>query len=529
MKTLKVLDVTLRDGGCVNNFNFGSTYMEKILLAQEQAGIDVIELGYIDSKDGSPVGRTKYCDEKVIYKNFLKDKKQGITYVAMFDYGRFNPANLEEKNEKTIDGFRCAFHKKDKNSIIDTGRAIISKGYDFYIQPMITLRYSDTELLELIEMVNKEIPDAAGFYIVDTFGEMFPNDMNRMLNLIDHNLLPSMTIGFHSHNNLQLSYTNAMTLLQFPTNRNLMLDSSIMGMGKGAGNLNTELLLGHLNTYYGKSYKIYPILEVIDKVINQLKSENYWGYSIEYYLSSINHCTPSYAKHFYDKHMLPIDQVSELLSLIGEEKKISFDQDYAEKLYLEYNESKVVDDKVVVKDIKKAVCGRNCLLIAPGKSIKNNVEKIIKCKKDNDAISFGLNPTIDIDYDFYMITRKDIYDSSLLTGKKVIVPSNISKGGRGNVNVLNYHNWITVEDKIYDSSSVILINLLKKCEIRKLLLAGFDGFSIDINENYYDPDLRYPVNAEQVSLRNKWYKTFFQELRKENMEIEFITSSKYED
>lgn len=118
---------------------------------------------------------------------------------------------------------------------------------------MITLRYSDAELLELIEIINKELPDAEGFYIVDSFGEMRPNDMSRVLNLVDHNLIPSMTLGFHSHNNLQMSYSNAIEMLKFPTNRDLMLDCSIMGMGKGAGNLNTELLLEHLNLYYGKT------------------------------------------------------------------------------------------------------------------------------------------------------------------------------------------------------------------------------------------------------------------------------------
>ena len=78
---------------------------------------------------------------------------------------------------------------------------------------MITLRYSDAELLEFIDLVNGELADASGFYIVDSFGEMRPNDMSRMLNLVDHNLTPSMTLGFHSHNNLQLSYSNAMTML----------------------------------------------------------------------------------------------------------------------------------------------------------------------------------------------------------------------------------------------------------------------------------------------------------------------------
>ena len=325
MNSLKVLDVTLRDGGCVNDFNFGQTYMEKILAAQEASGVDVIEMGYIDENKGSSSGRTQYINEKVIPQCILKHKKPGVTYVAMMDYGKFNVDNFGPRTEEGIDGIRCAFHKKNRLDVIPLGRKLIEKGYKFYIQPMITLRYSDAELLELINLVNKELPDASGFYIVDSFGEMRPNDMSRILNLVDHNLIPSMTLGFHSHNNLQLSYSNAMAMLQFPTTRDVMLDCSIMGMGKGAGNLNTELLLEHLNLFYGKEYKIAPLLEVIDKVINQLHDEFYWGYAPEYYLSSANHCTPSYASHFYNKHMLPIDQVGELLGMIAEEKKISFD------------------------------------------------------------------------------------------------------------------------------------------------------------------------------------------------------------
>lgn len=79
-------------------------------------------------------------------------------------------------------------------------------------------------------------------------------------------------------------------------------------------------------------------------VINQLHSEFYWGYAPEYYLSAANQCTPSYASHFYNKHMLPIDQVGEMLEMIAPEKKISFDKNYAEEVYRQYNESKSVDD-----------------------------------------------------------------------------------------------------------------------------------------------------------------------------------------
>lgn len=528
MKSLKVLDVTLRDGGCVNDFNFGQNYMDKILAAQEESGVDVIELGYIDENRGSASGRTQYINEKVIPQCILKHKKPGVVYVAMLDYGKFNTDNLGPRTKDGIDGIRCAFHKENRFDIISLGHKLIEKGYKFYIQPMTTLRYSDAELLELIALVNKELPNASGFYIVDSFGEMRPNDMSRMLNLVDHNLLPSMTLGFHSHNNLQLSYSNAMAMLQFPTTRDIMLDCSIMGMGKGAGNLNTELLLEHLNLLYGKNYKIEPLLEVIDKVILQLHDEFYWGYAPEYYLSSANHCTPSYASHFYNKHMLPIDQVGELLGMIDEEKKISFDKNYAEEIYRQYNERKAVDDASVIDELRREFAGKTIFLVAPGKSVGNAIDRIKDIALQDNVVTIGLNSTLNLSFDYLLTTRSDIYNQAVIEGKNIIVPSSVSKGGRGSVKILNYANWIEIDERTHDSSAVIALKLLQSCGVKDILLAGFDGFSVNINDNYYDPNMRHPVNAEQAERRNAYYRELIKRVSDKGINITFVTPSLYQ-
>ncbi|MCR5049633.1 MAG: aldolase catalytic domain-containing protein [Paludibacteraceae bacterium] len=527
MKQIRVLDVTLRDGGCVNNFNFGTTYMHQILSAQEMAGIDVIELGYIDANKGSESGRTQYCSEQVIPQAILQSKKSGVKYVAMIDYGKYPLESLQPRTETGIDGIRLAFHKKHVPYLVEAGKTIMEKGYELYIQPMITLRYTDAELLNLIHLVNDELSNAAGFYIVDSFGEMRPNDMSRILYMVDNNLIPSMLMGFHSHNNLQMSYSNAATMLQFPTNRDLMLDSSIMGMGKGAGNLNTELLLEHLNLYYGGQYKIAPLLEVMDKVINQLHSEFYWGYAPEYYLSSANHCTPSYASHFYNKHMLPIDQVRELLSMIDEEKKISFDKEYAENLYRQYNESKQVDDSTLKEEMSKSIGERQVLLVAPGKSVLENREIILRKMAEEDVVSFGLNMT-QLPVKYVVATRKDVFEQAVSDAYSVITTSAITKGIRGKVRILNYKSWIEVDEQTHDSSFVIIMNFLKACKVKRVCLAGLDGFSSNINDNYCEPILRRPVTEQQAEQRNAYYKNFIAKCRQEGMEVTFITPSKYE-
>lgn len=528
MKGLKVLDVTLRDGGCVNDFNFGNAYIEKILAAQEAAGIDVIELGYIDEKNGTENGRTQYIDEISISRSVLHEKKLGTTYVAMIDYGKYDIDKLNPKSDNSIDGIRIAFHKKNCKDIIPLARKIIEKGYQLYLQPMLTFRYSDTELLELIDLVNRELPDASAFYIVDSFGEMRPNDLNRILCLVDHNLTESIPIGFHSHNNLQMSFSNACAMLQFMTERCLILDSSIMGMGKGAGNLNTEIIVEYLNSYYNKNYVISPLLAVIDTVINQIHNEFYWGYAVEYYLSSINHCTPSYASYFYNKHMLPIDRVNELLSRITEDKKISFDKNYAEELYRQYNAAKEVDDTKVVERLKAEFNNKRVLLVAPGKSVLKAKNRIRELSDREDYISIGLNSTLDIDFDYILTTRVDIYTRLVSNGKSVIAPSSISQESADNVLLLNYSNWIEVDEKTHDSSSVMALKLLKNCDVKEVLLAGFDGFSVNINENYYDPNLRHPVSVEQQRRRNLYYRGLISHMRECGMNIRFITPSKYE-
>ena len=236
MKSISVLDVTLRDGGCVNDFNFQKNYIEMVIEGELNAGVDIIEVGYIDGEFGSEDNRTKFINEKVIKPYLIKEQRKQ-KYVAMIDLGKYNLENLEQRVENGIDGIRLAFHKKDWKDSIKAARKILDKNYEVFIQPMLTMRYSDEELLDLISAVNMELADASAFYIVDSFGEMRENDLYRKLNFINDNLIKSMPIGLHSHNNLQMSYSNAIYMLQLPMNRDAIIDSSIMGMGKGAGNV----------------------------------------------------------------------------------------------------------------------------------------------------------------------------------------------------------------------------------------------------------------------------------------------------
>lgn len=526
MKDIKVLDCTLRDGGCVNNFNFGTTYMKQILSGIEQSGAEIIECGYIDEKNGTKEGRTQYIDACVIEETLVKEKKAGKTYVAMIDFGKYDVSKLRYRTEKSIDGIRLAFHKKNAKDIISIGKMIIEKGYELYIQPMLVMRYNDEELLELVKSVNMELFATRAFYIVDSFGEMRENDLVRLTALLNDNLNHNIALGFHSHNNLQLSYSNAVSLLKYQIDRELIFDVSILGMGKGAGNLNAELFQEHLNLYHNKKYNIKPLLNIIDKVLNQIREEYHWGYSVEYYLSSINHCTPSYAGYFYEKHTLTIEELSTLLGMIAEEKKDSFDREYARRLYYGYMERNI-DDTDSIEKLREKFSGKKILVVAPGKSIEKQKDKIIQYIVDEDPVVISVNHVWNVTVEIIFCTKSNSYEAALKGRKEIVVTSNVRAMDYDSQYIVNYSNYNMFDGKETDISGIILINLLKALGIEQIVLAGFDGFSIDINSNYYNKLLQRPVNCTSMHERNNLLSQYIRYMKKK-INIKFLTESIYE-
>ena len=328
-RKIELVDVTLRDGGIVINFDYGMERMQRIKATLEASGVEYIETGYIDEKKGSPEGRTCFDNEVSIEKTLLSTgKKPGVTYFAMIDYGTFDVNKLQPRSEKGVDGIRLAFHKENWEASIEWGKIIMSKGYDLYIQPMVSMRYTDEEYKHLIQVCNIELAGAAGFYVVDSFGQMDNMALIHKLEIADQYVSMSMKLGFHAHNNRQMAYSNALAFVEFNSRHDMMLDASIMGMGKGAGNLCTELIEATLINE-GKSYNSNVIYDAISEYFADQQKKTPWGYSLDYYLSSLYSCTPSYIKIFTADDRVTTDVLVDLLKNMPDEKRAACDREFA--------------------------------------------------------------------------------------------------------------------------------------------------------------------------------------------------------
>ncbi len=340
-KSIKILDCTLRDGGYVNNWNFGFENIKFILDRLNNSRIDFIEVGFLtDEKTTKNQSLYENIDKinNVIPKNSDKEK-----FFAMISYGKFNPEKLPKYSGGSIRGIRFIFKKQNLNDALGDCKKIIDKGYKLFINPTFINQYNKTELIELVRKVNRLSP--YGFTIVDSTGGLKNTKLLEIFKLIDSNLNKKITICLHTHDNLMLSFKNAQTLIQADTIRPLVIDVSVSGIGRGAGNLKTEILIPYLNKNYNTNYDISCIQSIISKTIKNLSAKFYWGYSDATYLSGCNFCHPYYALYLLKKNGLPYEILNKILKSIPDAAKNTYDGNLIAQLLHKYTKNIKPDKK----------------------------------------------------------------------------------------------------------------------------------------------------------------------------------------
>lgn len=522
MNKVHVLDCTLRDGGYCNEWAFGFDNAKKIISGLVDANVEIIECGFITNCVDYNPDVTKFNTLDEIAK-VIPEKKSGKIFVAMMNYGEFCVEDLPPYDGSSIDGIRVAYHKRNRYEALKLCERIKAKGYLVFIQAMVSLSYTDEELLGMIQKVNELEPHS--FYIVDSFGMMKGKDLTRLFYMVEHNLKESIWIGFHSHNNLQLAYSNAQRLITVQTNRSLIIDSSIMGMGRGAGNLNTELFLGYLNENAGKNYDIKPLLTIVDKILTPFYERNYWGYSLPNYISATHNAHPNYAGYLDAKKTLTFEDMNEIFDMMDEDKKVSYDKAYIEELYLKYQEKDRVQE-AHLSDLKEKLAGKTVLMVAPGQSSVVERNKIVSVAQKQEVVTISINYDYDDTVtDFLFVSNLRRYrDLPSYKRSKSIVTSNIPA-----LDVylqVRYKDLLNTVETVQDNAGLMLAKLLIQIGVKRILIAGMDGYSVNQDENYADQRMNFYTEKKLAEKKNIGMISVLREL-KEYADIEFLTTPRY--
>ncbi|MCR5503288.1 MAG: aldolase catalytic domain-containing protein [Lachnospiraceae bacterium] len=521
MNDIRLLDCTLRDGGYINDWNFGYHVTRDIIRKQIEAGTDFVEVGFLRD--------CEYDRDRVLFNScseilpILPEQRGRTRFSAMALHNKYDIRKLEEYDGKSIDILRVTFHDYDIDEGLAFIREAIAKGYQVYCNPINIMGYSDDMILRLIEKVNRIRP--AAFSIVDTFGAMMKPDLLRIYSLIEHDLDPSVTIGIHLHENLALSFSLAQEFLNMKApRRNCVIDGSMLGMGRVPGNLCIELIMDYLNRNLGATYDVNPILDGIDDHIMAFKAIEPWGYSTAYALSAKYNLHRNYAEYLLGKGRLRAKQINQILASVDASKKTAYDEAYIEELYEGFQNNEV-DDKELVLKLKETFRDRDVLILAPGASIvreKEEIDSFIE-KKHPLIISANFVPE-DYPQDYVFCSNAMRYNAieEKLSRDTLLATSNLIPDCDAE-NVLNYADLCHDEKGKCDNCVIMLLKLLLKAGKKKVFIAGFDGYREDGGNYAASYMASQHTKGETENIRNRRY---LEDIRKQ-MEVTFLTESLY--
>ena len=295
-ESIRVIDATLRDGGIVNDFKFTDEFVKNLYATNIAAGVDYMEVGYKASKklfDQSKFGKWKFCDDDAIFKVIGDNSEKKIKLAVMADVGRCDfKEDIRPKSESAVDLIRVACYVHQIPGALEIIEDAKKKGYEVSCNIMAISTAQEGDIKVALDMIGQSPADC--IYIVDSYGSIFPEQMQRICALYkEYADKYNKQLGIHAHNNQQLAFANTIEACGDGVD---WLDATYNGMGRGAGNCFMENLLAFLKN---PKYKVYETLKFIEKYMLTLKKDGVvWGYDVPYLVTGYLNQHPRAAMAF---------------------------------------------------------------------------------------------------------------------------------------------------------------------------------------------------------------------------------------
>lgn len=277
----KILDCTLRDGGYYTNWDFDSQTVDSYIEAMNALPVDYLEVGYRNNPSREYLGKFGYTPVPVLkHLRTICTKK----LVVMLNEKSTKPEDLCTLLTPIVglaDMIRIAVDPKNFDRAVVLAKAVKDFGFEVGFNCMYMSKWS-SEYEGFLDKLKVLDGWCDLFCMVDSFGGVTPEDVTAIYKEVRKNT--NVPVGFHGHNNLQLGLINTITAINLGVD---YVDATIMGMGRGAGNLNMELLLTYLNAHDDMEVDFNVLGDVIS-AFTPLMEKYRWGTNLPYMLSGAN-------------------------------------------------------------------------------------------------------------------------------------------------------------------------------------------------------------------------------------------------
>jgi len=231
-------EMSLRDGMHPMRHQMSLEQMASIAIAADEAGMPWLEVTHGDGLGGGSVnyGFGAHSDFDYLRAVIPQVKRAKVSALLLPGIGTVDM--LKEAMDCGIAGVRVATHCTEADCAEQHITYAAKTGLDTVGFLMMAHRASPEQLAEQARLM--EGYGATTVYCTDSAGYMLPGDVTARIEAMRAALHPETTIGFHGHHNLGMGIANSVAAVEAGAGR---IDGALAGLGAGAGNAATELLV----------------------------------------------------------------------------------------------------------------------------------------------------------------------------------------------------------------------------------------------------------------------------------------------
>lgn len=313
---MKILDCTLRDGGYYTNWDFERTLVDDYIESFNHLPVDFLEIGYRSvRKPGTYLGEYFYLPLGTMQRIREQSKKQLVVIINEKDVQPEQVKTMLQPCVGIIDMVRIAVNPARMKNGLLLAEQVKAMGFITCINAMYMSSWKDqADFLKLLPEMDHL---ADYFYMVDSYGGVYPDDVLSIYELVRNKT--SVALGFHGHNNLELAFMNTLTAIYCGVD---IVDATVCGMGRGAGNLRTELLLAALNSKGQVKFDYNHLSKVVDG-FSKLHERYNWGTNLPYIFSGANSLPQKDVMDWVSKRYYSFNSIMRALNnqlAVGEER-----------------------------------------------------------------------------------------------------------------------------------------------------------------------------------------------------------------
>ena len=470
LKEHTILDCTLRDGGYYTNWDFDENLVDEYFEAMNLLPVDFIEIGYRSKFKEEYAGAYYYLPEFVL--KTIKSKTDKKLAIILYEKEVFSE-DLEVLLNPCIglvDMVRLAVDPKNYKRALKLSKKVKEFGFLVSFNLMYASRWdTDFKFGENLEELNTV---ADYFYVVDSYGGLYPEKVSDIFKKLNQHL--NIPLGFHGHNNLEMALVNSLAALNSGAG---IIDSTICGMGRGAGNLKTELWLSILHQQYG-----IPVdFDALNGIANSfliLKEKYKWGTNLPYMVSGAFSLPQNTVMSQVKKRYYSLNAIIEEVCQTG----IS---ELSETNFPKFGNFKLVEKVLLVGGGKSTVKFSSAII----EFLKIYPEiVIIYSSSKNVSVFFGL-PNLQI---HCLSGREGKRLEKLLKFEElknrlfIVPPKNISANNYvpvGNLKKTFRLAEIDFIDTFKTSATAMAIQIAVQLNSKELFLTGYDGYWEEVTKD----------------------------------------------